>query len=213
MRKSLTTAVFVALASSGAAEPVTIAALGDSLTQGYGLTPSNGFVPQLEQWLQRAGADIQLINAGVSGDTTAGGAARVDWTLTPDVDAMIIALGSNDLLRGIDPKAARANMRSILEAGRAANVEMLIVGAPAPNNFGPDYKLEFDAIYPDLAAEFDALYVVSFFAGISGVPTDPAALQPFLQADGLHPTAEGVALIVDGIGPSVLELVSRSEGN
>lgn len=99
------------------ADTVTIAALGDSLTQGYGLVPEEGFVPQLQGWLEAQGADVNVINAGVSGDTTAGGLSRVAWTLTPDVDAMIVALGGNDLLRGIDPDVSRANLNGILQAG------------------------------------------------------------------------------------------------
>ena len=118
-----------------AAEPVTIAALGDSLTQGFGLVPEAGFVPQLEAWLKDAGADVALINAGVSGDTTAGGLSRVGWTLTPEVDAMIVALGGNDLLRGIDPAASRANLDGILAAAAEADVPVLLVGIESPQRF------------------------------------------------------------------------------
>lgn len=114
------------------ADEVVIAALGDSLTQGYGLVQEDGFVPQLQAWLAEQGADVTIINAGVSGDTTAGGLSRVDWTLTPDVDALIVALGGNDLLRGIAPEVSRANLQGILSAAAANSVPVLLVGMQAP---------------------------------------------------------------------------------
>ena len=195
-----------------AAAEVTIAALGDSLTQGYGLPEGEGFVPQLQGWLTDHGADARLINAGVSGDTTAGGAARVGWTLTPEVDAMIVTLGGNDLLRGIDPDVVRGNLETILQAAQQAGVAVLLIGMPAPGNYGPDYKAGFDAIYPDLAAQYGTLYADSFFAGLEGLRADPAALGRYMQPDGIHPSAEGVARIVAALGPKVLELVARAQG-
>ncbi|MEQ9260546.1 MAG: arylesterase [Roseovarius sp.] len=188
------------------AEDVTILALGDSLTQGYGLPEAQGFVPQLEAWLREQGADVTLINGGVSGDTTAGGAARVEWSLTPEVDAMIVTLGGNDLLRGLEPENARANLETILEAAEAREVEVLLVGMQAPGNYGADYKAAFDAIYPDLADEYSTLLAGSFFMGLD--MSDPAAARALFQPDGIHPNAEGVAWIVDALGPYVLELVS-----
>nr|WP_242500615.1 arylesterase [Tropicimonas sp. IMCC6043] len=190
------------------ADPVTIAALGDSLTQGYGLPQEEGFVPQLEAWLRARGHDVTLINAGVSGDTTAGGLSRAAWTLTDEVDGLIVALGGNDLLRGIDPAASRANLHGILEAAQAADVEVLLVGMQAPGNYGPDYKAAFDAIHPELAAEFGALLAPSFFEGLEGA-AEPAAATPYLQPDGLHPSAEGVSRIVDALGPRVETLLDR----
>ncbi len=214
MRKTLTAFLFTGLTAAPvfADEPVTIAALGDSLTQGYGLAPEQGFVPQLQTWLDAAGAEVRLINAGVSGDTTAGGAARVGWTLTPEVDAMIVALGANDVLRGIDPVSARANLVAILDAAQSAKIDVLLIGLRSPNNFGPDYKASFDAIYPELAQEYDTLYLDHFFVGITQDPSDLSAMQPYLQPDGLHPTPEGVSKIVAGIGPSVLDLTNRVAG-
>lgn len=190
------------------AEPVTIAAMGDSLTHGYGLPPEDGFVPQLEAWLAVQGAEVTLINAGVSGDTTAGGLSRVAWTLTPEVDAVIVSLGANDFLRAIDPAATRSNLEGIVQAAKAAGVEILLVGMQAPGNYGPDYKAAFDQIYPDLASAYDTLFLPSFFAGF-GEGT-PAEFAPLLQSDGLHPNAAGVAKIVEGFGPSVLELVAQA---
>lgn len=193
------------MTSAVLAEPVTIAALGDSLTQGYGLVEDQGFVPQLQRWLTERGADVRLINAGVSGDTTAGGLARVGWTLTPEVDAMIVALGGNDVLRGIAPEVARANIEGILQAARAADVEVLLVGISAPGNYGPDYKAQFEAIYPELAETYGTQLVSSFFAGLPSA--DPAQLAPYLQADNIHPNPTGVGFIVEGLGPSVLRLI------
>lgn len=202
-------AIACSFAGLVSAEPVTIAALGDSLTQGYGLREDLGFVPQLQQWLAAEGADAVVINAGVSGDTTAGGLARVGWTLTPDVDAIIVALGGNDLLRGIDPETARANLDGILKAAEATEVSVLLVGMQAPGNYGPDYKKAFDSMYPELAETYGTLFLESFFAGLPG--RDPAELSAFFQADGIHPNAEGVSKIVEAFGPKVLELISRAE--
>jgi acyl-CoA thioesterase-1 len=192
------------------AEPLTIAALGDSLTQGYGLVPEQGLVPQLEAWLRKNGADVTLINAGVSGDTTQGGLSRVAWTLTPDVDAMIVTLGGNDLLRGIDPAVAKANLDGILAAGQAQGVDMMLVGMTAPGNYGPDYKRDFDAMYPELAAKYGAVYGESLLAPLSGALEGGSTLRDYMQGDGIHPNAKGVALIVETLGPRVLELVKQA---
>lgn len=202
-------AISVSLAGIASAEPVTIAALGDSLTHGYGLVEDQGFVPQLQRWLDAQGADVQLINAGVSGDTTAGGVSRVAWTLTPEVDAMIVALGGNDLLRGIAPEVSRANIEGILQAAQAANVQVLLVGMEAPGNFGPEYKAAFDALYPELSERYGAVYLDSFFAGLPS--RDPAMVADWMQADRIHPNADGVAKIVEAFGPKVLELIEKSK--
>lgn len=193
-----------------AAADVTIAALGDSLTQGYGLPPDDGFVPQLDRWLSERGVEATLINAGVSGDTTQGGFSRVDWTLTPEVDALIVALGGNDLLRGIDPTVARANLRGILEAAASRQIPVLLVGMTAPGNYGADYKAAFDAIYPDLSEEFGALLHADFLGALVRLDDRQSAMQAFMQPDGLHPNAAGVARIVEDIGPSVLALIDRA---
>lgn len=190
---------------------MTVAALGDSLTQGYGLPPEDGFVPQLERWLREKGADVTVLNAGVSGDTTQGGLSRVDWTLTPDVDAMIVALGGNDLLRGIDPSVSRANLEGILEAATGKGVPVLLVGMTAPGNYGPDYKAAFDAMYPDLAREFGTLYYRGFLDALTAQEDRAEALKTYMQPDGLHPNREGVALIVAAMGPTVLDLVAQAQ--
>ncbi len=192
-----------------AAEPVTVLALGDSLTQGYGLPEQDGLVPQMRKWLEEQGVEAELINAGVSGDTTAGGAARVEWSLTPEVDAMIVTLGGNDLLRGIDPAVSRRNLESILRIAQANEVEVLLVGLSAPGNYGAEYKSSFDAIYPELSEAYGAFYAPDFFAGLGG--GDPAALQQWFQADGIHPNAEGVARIVEGLGPHLRALIEAAQ--
>ncbi len=192
------------------AEPLKIAALGDSLIHGYGLPQEQGYVPQMQAWLRAKGADVELINAGVSGDTTAGGAARIAWTLADNPDGLIVLLGGNDLLRGIAAAEAKANLHTLLKAARAQGVEVMLIGMKAPRNYGPDYKVAFDAIYPDLAAEFDALLVEDAFAGIAAeTGGDPQAVQALLQGDGIHPNAAGVALNVAAAGPTALELVGR----
>jgi len=200
----------IALGAPVQAETV-IAALGDSLTQGYGLVPEQGFVPQLEAWLIAEGEDVRLINAGVSGDTTAGGLARVDWTLTDDVDAMIVALGGNDLLRAIPPEASRANLDGILKAASTRNIPVLLIGLSAPGNYGPDYKTAFDAIYPELAEEYGALYVESFLGALQAEADQGAALRQFMQSDGIHPNADGVEKIVAALGPQVRALIAQVE--
>jgi acyl-CoA thioesterase-1 len=205
--------ILLAVPGLASAEEIVVAALGDSLTQGYGLPEADGFVPQLQAWLDLQGADVRLINAGVSGDTTAGGLSRVAWTLTPEVDAMIVNLGGNDLLRGLDPAMSRSNIDGILQAAQAADVEVLLVGMQAPGNFGPDYKQAFDSIYPELAAQYDTLLVADFFAGFGTAEGDLAAARAYMQPDGIHPNAEGVGRIVEAIGPMVLNLVARAEVN
>ena len=206
MRKVLI-GIVMSLPLSVAADEIVVAALGDSLTQGYGLVAEDGFVPQLQSWLDAQGVEVRVLNAGVSGDTTAGGLSRVGWTLTPDVDAMIVALGGNDVLRGIDPAVSRANIEGILQAAQEADVEVLLVGMQAPGNFGPDYKEAFDAIYPELSQAYDTLYVQSFFDGLQVQGDDPASVRAFMQPDGIHPNAEGVLRIVEQLGPKVAELV------
>ncbi|MEL6960505.1 MAG: arylesterase [Pseudomonadota bacterium] len=192
-----------------AADEITIAALGDSLTQGYGLMQDDGFTVQLEGWLRAQGADVTVINAGVSGDTTAGGLSRVAWTLTPEVDAMIVALGGNDLLRGIDPEASRSNLDGILAAGQEAGIEMLLVGMEAPLNYGPAFKEAFDGMYPELAEAYDIPLYPTFFDGLLAEGDIDAARAQYMQADGIHPNRDGVAAIVEAMGPAVLALIKE----
>ena len=193
------------------AETVTVAALGDSLTAGYGLAQGEGFVPQLEAWLQEQGADVTIVNAGVSGDTTAGGLSRAAWTLTPDVDAMIVALGGNDYLRGLDPAVSRANLDGILAAGQEAGVAMLLVGLSVGANYGPDYKQEFEGMYVALADKYEIPLYPDFATGLRAAGGMQDGMTDLLQADGIHPNPEGVSAIVAAIGPTVLNLVSAAQ--
>jgi acyl-CoA thioesterase-1 len=191
-------------------------ALGDSLTAGYGLADqAQGLVPQLEGWLKAKGADVAVQNAGVSGDTTAGGLARVGWALGPEADALIVTLGGNDLLRGIDPAASKASLDGILKEAEARGLPVLLVAMKAPGNFGPEYKAAFDGMYADLAAQYGAVLAEDFFAGLLAAganPADPASMAAYMQADGIHPNPEGVRLIVEGLGPKVEELLARVGG-
>ncbi|MGR3649319.1 MAG: arylesterase [Shimia sp.] len=208
--KALAVGILVSLGSAPVlAEPVVIAALGDSLTHGYGLPQGDGFVPQLSAWLQEAGVEVVVQNAGVSGDTTQGGLARVDWTLGPDVDAMIVALGGNDVLRGIDPALSKANLAGILQAAATADVDVLLVGMTAPNNFGAEYKAAFDSMYGTLAAEFGVTLAPDFFEGLRDVPTNQ--LVTVMQPDGIHPNKDGVARILEVLGPYVQTLAENVE--
>ena len=214
MRKVLICCAFI-LGSAAQAEEVVIAALGDSLTQGYGLPAEEGFVPQLQAWLDAEGVEAKIVNAGVSGDTTAGGRARVDWTLTPDVDAMIVTLGGNDMLRGLDPAQARGNIDDILAAAKRAEVEVLLVGMSAPGNYGAGYKADFEALYPDLAEAHGTQFYPDFFTGLLAEEKGAASarsetVQRYFQGDGIHPNAEGVALIVEDIGPAVAKLAAEA---
>lgn len=206
----------VTLLASGvaAAEPVTVVALGDSLTAGYGLSDqSQGLVPVLEGWLKAKGHDVVVQNAGVSGDTTAGGLARIGWALGPEADALIVTLGGNDLLRGIDPAASKASLDGILKEAAARKLPVLLVSMKAPGNFGPEYKAAFDGMYGELATQYGTLLADDFFGGLRAAgadPADPASMAKFMQADGLHPNPDGVKLIVEGLGPKVEELLEKS---
>ena len=196
----------IAWLPAAAQEPVRIVALGDSLVHGYGLPPEEGFVPQLSRWLAARDAGAEVHNAGVSGDTTAGGLARFEWSVLNapgGADALIVVLGGNDLLRGIDPAATRDNLDALLGKAEAAGLPVLLAGMQAPGNYGEAYKAAFDAIYPELAEEHGALLYPSFLAGV-------AEDRALWQEDGLHPNAEGVARIVERIGPDVLDLVDRA---
>lgn len=196
--------MFLPLAGMARAEPITLLALGDSLTAGYGLAEGEGLVPQLQAWLQAQGADVVVVNAGVSGDTTAGGLSRLEWSLTPDVDAVMVLLGGNDLLRGLPPAEARKNLDAILSGITAKGLPVLVIPMQASMNFGPEYKAAFDAIYPELAAHYGAVLADPYFAALG---TDLSALGDLMQGDGIHPSKAGVAKIVPVLGPKVQDLL------
>jgi acyl-CoA thioesterase-1 len=192
-------AAFLA-AAPAEARTLHVVALGDSLTAGYGLAPGQGFPEVLEKTLRAKGYDVAFGNAGVSGDTTADGLARYDWGVPDGTDALIVELGANDMLRGLDPAAAKASLTTILTRAKAAKIAILLTGMRAAPNLGADYQARFDAIYPDLAKQFGiALY--PFF--LDGVAADPK----LNQKDGLHPTREGIERIVANILPAVETLL------
>ncbi len=193
------------MVSGALAAPVTIVALGDSLTHGYGLPVEDGFVPQLEAWLHENGApEVVVKNAGVSGDTTAGGLERFEWSMAEGGDAVIVELGGNDLLRGIDPASSRMNLDGILAKAADRDLPVLLTGMQAPINYGPEYKETFDAMYPELAEQYGAIYDPFFLEGMMDKPD-------LFQSDGIHPNSEGVATLVERFGPLVLQLIERVE--
>lgn len=194
-----------------AADDITVLAFGDSLTHGYGLPAQDGFVPQLQAWIVANGMDVALHNGGVSGDTTAGGAARINWSLSDDIDAVIVALGGNDALRGLPVAQTRANLDLILSEIAARNLPVLLVGIHAPTNFGTGYAQEFNAIYTDLAAVHNVPLYANFLQAIHDAGDRQTILRTLLQGDALHPNAAGVRLIVDHMGPSVLAMLDTAQ--
>ena len=191
-------------ASAAAPSPV-IVDVGDSLTAGYGLMPQEAFPAQLGAWLHRHGVAARVVNAGVSGDTTAGGLARLDWALADKPDLVILALGANDALRGIDPATVRDNLDKMIQKIEARGAKVLLLGMLAPPNWGAAYQRQFDRIFPDLARQRHVPLYPFFLEGV--------AMKPSLnQPDGLHPNAKGVAVLVDHIGPVVARLVARAGG-
>jgi acyl-CoA thioesterase-1 len=199
---SIVLLVMMAAAGQVAAKPVKILALGSSLTQGYGLPPGTEFTVQLQDALKKSGIDAVVTNAGVSGDTSAGGLARLDWSLADHPDAVILELGSNDMLRATPPAETEKNLRAILDKLKAAHVKVLLTGMHAQHNLGVDYVRQFDAIYPRLAKQYDVLFYPFFLDGV--------ALNPKLnQADGMHPNPAGVKIVVARMLPMVKKLVGR----
>lgn len=211
-RLSKTALALIFCTSAVAAEPVEVVALGDSLTAGYGLPQGQGLVPKLQAWLDEQGVDAKVVNAGVSGDTTRGGLSRVEWSLSDQSDAMIVALGGNDLLRGIDPTSSRDNLAAILDIAAARELPVLLVGLEAPSNYGAGFKEAFDSMYAELSQEYDTLFMPDFFEGLHvNGGTNLQDVREFMQADGIHPNAEGVQRIVSVLGPRVEELVERTQ--
>jgi acyl-CoA thioesterase-1 len=188
---------------AAAGTPV-IVAFGDSLTAGFGLPQDESFPAQLEKALKARGQDVKVVNAGVSGDTAAAGLARLDWALPDDASAVIIELGANDALQGLDPAATKATLEKIITDVKGRGLPMLLAGMEAPRNLGKDYVEQFRAMYEDLAARYD-LILYPFF--LDGVALD----DKYLMNDGLHPNAEGVARIVEGILPKVEELLAKAK--
>jgi acyl-CoA thioesterase-1 len=190
------------LSALPASATITVLALGDSLTAGYGLEAGHAMPDVLQAALQKDGKDVKIINGGISGDTAAQGAARLDWALTPEVKAIILELGANDALRGLPPEQTDQALRQVMDKAKAKNLPVLILGMKAPPNLGEDYRNKFDAIYPKLAADYGAPLYPFYLDGV--------AAQPELnQQDGMHPNDKGIALIVPKLLPLIEQLVSK----
>jgi acyl-CoA thioesterase-1 len=200
--QALAFAAVLASAAQATARTLRLVALGDSLTAGLGLSPGKAFPDRLEAALRAKGWDVKVTNAGVSGETAADGLARYEWAVSPEADALIIELGANDMLRGHSPAATKAALAAILDRARAAHLPALLAGMRAAPNLGPDYGREFAAVYTALAKAYDVQLYPFFLDGVAG---DPKLNQP----DGLHPTAEGVEVIVQKILPSVEALLKE----
>jgi acyl-CoA thioesterase-1 len=199
--------LMAALVASGPvfAQPVKMVVLGDSLSAGLGLSGPAAFPARLQKALKDKGIEVEMINAGVSGDTSSGGRDRLDWSVPPGTEAVIVELGANDALRGIDPAVTRAALSDIVSRLKARKIAVMLCGMLAPPNYGEDYAAQFNTIYPDLAKKFDvSLY--PFF--LDGVAADPK----LNQADGIHPTAEGVDIIVRNMLPTVQAFVGAITG-
>ena len=194
----------VLIASAYASDPIRILAIGDSLIAGYGLKPEEGFTAQLENALSDKSYTVQIVNSGISGDTTSGGLARIDWVLSDPYSAVILNLGSNDAFRAVPVDLVKQNLIDILERIQSRNLPVLLAGAMAPRNLGPEYSKAFDAIYPEIARHFDVLFYPFF---LEGVATDNS----LNQQDGIHPNKAGVSLIVIQMLPYVEKLISQAE--
>jgi acyl-CoA thioesterase I len=192
--------ITLACLASPAAAATRILALGDSLTAGLGLAIEESFPARLQAWLRDHGVEAEVANAGVSGDTSAGGLARLDWSLAKPADAVLVEFGANDALRGVDPSETHKNLDELLSRLDRLHAKVLLLGMEAPTNWGADYQSAFHAIFPRLAEQHHVL-LYPFF--LDGVALDPALNQP----DGLHPNARGVDVIVDRVGPYVLRLL------
>ena len=202
LRQFTLVVIMAVAASANAAETQRVLMLGDSLTAGYGLGPGDGLVDQLQKRADDTGLSVRFINAGVSGDTTKGGLARLDWALAEGADKAVVALGGNDMLRGLSPADSFQNLRGILERLRQDNIEVLLAGMLAPANMGAEYQTDFDALYPALAEEFDVIYMPFFLEDVALVPR-------LNQPDGLHPNREGVAIMVDNMMPYIAALLAK----
>ena len=198
-------AIVAGLGIAGAeARTIRIVALGDSLIAGYGLDQADTFTSRIQAALKAQGEDVEVVNAGVSGDTASDGLARADWSIGDDADAVIVELGANDALRGTDPKVTRAALDRLLAGIRNRNLPVLLAGMRAPPNMGPEYIAAFEAIYPDLAQKYGAILYPFFL-------DDVVLRRDLMQADGMHPNAPGIALIVERMMPFVEKLIAEAK--
>ncbi len=192
----------VLIAAPVNAQPIKIVAFGDSLIAGFGLKANDAFPAQLEIALKKRGYDVEVANAGVSGDTSAGGLSRLDWSIQDGTQAVILVLGANDMLRGMEPELARKNIGEVISRLKARKIEVLLGGMRAAPNLGADYAARFNPIYEELAKEHDILIYPFFLDGVAGE-------RDLNMSDGIHPTPKGVSLVVERILPSVESLIER----
>ncbi len=185
-----------------AAEPRKIVGFGDSLMAGYGLDAGQGFPERLQAALKVKGHDVVIANAGVSGDTTSGGLARLDWSVPDGTEIVILELGANDMLRGVTPDVTRQNLGEMIKRLQARDIKVLLAGMRAAPNLGPDYQAAFDSIYPELSKEYGVPLYPFFLDGV-------AADRQFLQADGMHPTAVGIDRMVERFAPAVEKILTE----
>ena len=193
-------ALILAMSQVRAAEPTRILAFGDSLSAGYQLPDGEGFTGQLQDALDEAGLEVEVVNAAVSGDTTASGLSRLDWSTPEGIDLVLLELGANDALQGLPVDRAKANLASMIEKFRQKGAKVALLGMRAPPNMGKDYVAAFDAIYPELAEHYNVPLYPFFLEDVAG--------QPALNlADGIHPTTEGISIIVKKVAPFVQDIV------
>jgi acyl-CoA thioesterase-1 len=199
--------LMVALMAAGPvfAQPVKMVVLGDSLSAGLGLSGPAAFPARLQKALKDKGIEVDMINAGVSGDTASGGRDRLDWSIPAGTEAVIVELGANDALRGTDPAVTRAALTDVVSRLKARRIAVMLCGMLAPPNYGQDYAARFNTIYPDLAKKFDVPLYPFFLAGVAADPK-------LNQADGIHPTAQGVDIIVANILPTVQAFLGTIRG-
>ncbi|HZB61586.1 MAG TPA: arylesterase [Microvirga sp.] len=183
-------------------QPLRLVALGDSLTAGYGLPQEAAFPAVLERALKAKGYRVEIANAGVSGDTSSGGLDRLDWSVPDGTDGVIVELGANDMLRGLDPSLTRKSIGAIVERLKARNIPVMLAGMYASRNLGPDYVQKFDSLYPDIAKRHGLVLYPFFLDGVAGE-------RSLNLPDGLHPTARGVEIIVQRILPTVESFIGR----
>ena len=195
-------AVETGATSPRAARP-RIVVLGDSLTAGLGLPPEQAYPTLLQQRLDKEGLKYEVVNAGVSGDTSAGGLARLDWALEGDVRVLMVALGGNDGLRGLPAEELKANLSQIIERAQARHIQVILAGMEAPPNFGQSYIVSFHQVYPDLARQYKVSLVPFLLQGVAGIDT-------LNQRDGIHPTAEGARIVADNIWPVLRPMLTTS---
>lgn len=203
-RIGFTLLLLTVFACKAIAEPYRIVGFGDSLMAGYELAPGESFPEQLEARLRKEGHDVTVANAGVSGDTTSGGLARLDWSVPDGTSLVILELGANDALRGVGPEIARRNLAAMIARLQERGIAVLLAGMLSPPNMGEEYAKAFNAIYPELAAEHDVPLVPFFLEGVAAEPG-------LLLADGMHPNAEGVARMVERMLPHVLAIIHTHE--